>query len=196
MSQSLAAKTEQEDVARFGLWLYILSDVMLFASLFATFMILRHNVAGGPTSQEIFDPPFVLIQTIILLASSFTVALAVSAARYGRLRNMKVNLVATGVLGLAFLGMEIYEFSKLVHEGYSWHISAFLSSFFALVGTHGAHILVGLIWLTALYVLISRRGLNPDRQRKLGLFGLFWHFLDIVWIFIFTIVYMFGIGVA
>ena len=184
----IAVKQEQEEVVRFGLWLYILSDVMVFASLFATFMILRHNVAGGPTSQEIFDPQFVLLQTIVLLTSSFTVAMATAAARYGKLRDMKIYLLATGVLGATFLGLEIYEFSKLVSEGYSWQISAFLSSFFALVGTHGAHILVGLIWLTALYVLISRHGLNVDRQRKLGLFSLFWHFLDIVWIFIFTIV--------
>lgn len=192
----LAIKRDQEDTIRFSFWLYILSDIMIFASLFATFMILRHNVAGGPTSQDIFDPPFVLLQTLVLLTSSFTVAMAVAAAKYQKWRDMKVYLVATGLLGLTFLGLEIYEFAKLVGEGHSWQISAFLSSYFALVGTHGAHILVGLIWLTALYVLISRRGMNVDRQRKLGLFSLFWHFLDIVWIFIFTIVYMFGIGVA
>lgn len=192
----LASKVEQEEVVRFGFWLYILSDIMIFGSLFATFMILRHNVVGGPSGQEIFDPPFVLLQTIVLLTSSFTVAMAVAAARHGKMRDMKTYLIATGLLGATFLGLEIYEFVKMVSEGHSWQISAFLSSYFALVGTHGAHILVGLIWLAALYVLIARRGMNVDRQRKLGLFSLFWHFLDIVWIFIFTIVYMFGIGVA
>lgn len=189
-------KFEQEQTARLGFWLYILSDLMIFAALFATFMVLRHNVAGGPSGQDIFDPPFVLLQTIILLTSSFTIAMAVAAARHARWRDMKLYLISTGVLGATFLGLEIYEFVKLVSEGYTWQISAFLSSYFALVGTHGAHILIGLIWLVALYVLISRRGMNDDRQRKLGLFSLFWHFLDIVWIFIFTIVYMFGIGVS
>lgn len=195
MSQS-TSKIEQEEVVRFGFWLYILSDIMIFASLFATFMILRHNVVDGPSGQDIFDPPFVLLQTIVLLTSSFTVAMAVSAARHGKMRDMKTYLIATGLLGATFLGLEIYEFTKMISEGHSWQISAFLSSYFALVGTHGVHILIGLIWLVALYTLIARRGMNVDRQRKLGLFSLFWHFLDIVWIFIFTIVYMFGIGVA
>lgn len=195
MSDKLV-KLEQEQTVRFGFWLYILSDIMIFASLFATFMVLRHNVAGGPSGQDIFDPPFVLLQTLVLLTSSFTVAMAVAAARHDRWRDMKVYLLATGVLGATFLGLEIYEFVKLFSEGYTWHISAFLSSYFALVGTHGVHILIGLIWLVALYILISRRGMNVDTRRKLGLFSLFWHFLDIVWIFIFTIVYMFGIGVA
>lgn len=195
MSQEVS-KLEQEQTVRFGFWLYILSDIMIFASLFATFMVLRHNVAGGPSAQDIFDPPFVLLQTIVLLTSSFTVAMAVAAAKHSKWRDMKIYLISTGLLGASFLGLEIYEFVKLVGEGYTWQISAFLSSFFVLVGTHGAHILVGLIWLVSLYVVISRRGMNADRQRKLGLFSLFWHFLDIVWIFIFTIVYMFGIGVA
>lgn len=189
-------KVMQEQKARFGFWLYILSDLMIFAALFATFMILRHNLAGGPSGQDLFDPPFVLLQTIVLLTSSFTVAMATAAARHSQWRDMKLYMVATGALGAVFLGLEIYEFVKLVGEGHSWQVSAFLSSYFALVGTHGAHILVGLIWLSVLYVLIARRGMNDDRQRKLGLFSLFWHFLDIVWIFIFTIVYMFGIGVA
>ncbi len=188
------AHSEQEDTTRFGFWLFLLSDVMIFGALFATFMILRHNTASGPSSHEIIEPGFVLLQTIALLASSFAVAVALLAAKAGKLSEMRNFLYATFVLGAIFLGLEMMEFVKLVHEGHDWTTSAFLSIFFALVGTHGLHILIGLIWLAVWLGYYAKRGLNQHMMRRLGLFGLFWHFLDIVWIWIFTIVYMFGVG--
>lgn len=183
---------EREDTTRFGFWIYLLSDVMVFGALFATFMVLRHNTAGGATGADIVDPPYVLLQTVVLLGSSFTAAVALLAAKTGRLRDMKLYLWATFILGLLFLGLEIREFTVMVADGHSWRESAFLSSFFALVGTHGFHILMGLIWLAVWLGYYARRGLDGNMMRRLGLFVLFWHFLDIVWIWIFTIVYMFG----
>ena len=186
---------ERESTARFGFWLYLLSDVMIFGALFATFMILRGGTAGGPTDADIIEPFPVLLQTLALLASSFTVAVAILAARAGKLQTMKLYLWATFLLGATFLGLELAEFINLVGEGHSWRESAFLSSFFALVGTHGLHITIGLLWLVVWLAYYQKRGMNEGMQRRLGLFALFWHFLDIVWIWLFTIVYMFGVGV-
>lgn len=188
--------TERQSVEKLGFWIYVMSDIMLFGALFATFMVLRHSTAGGPSGRDLFDPSYVLIQTIALLASSFTAALALSAKKHGLVAQMKIQLVLTGILGLVFLGMELNEFRNLLIEGYSWQASAFLSSFFTLVGTHGLHITIGLLWLAVLIVLLYRRGLTNAFGRKLELFVIFWHFLDIVWIGIFTIVYMFGVGVS
>lgn len=185
---------EKTQTTKLGFWLYLLSDVMLFGALFATFMILRHNTAGGPSGADIFSPPYVLLQTMALLISSFTVAVAVLAAKHGKRRTVLRYLIATGIFGLIFLGMEIYEFAELIAEGHTWQTSAFLSSFFALVGTHGLHIIAGLIWLGVYIYTLNRRVMDEHMVRKLGLFGLFWHFLDLVWIWIFTIVYMFGVG--
>lgn len=193
---SRADKTSPQDVATFGFWLYLLSDVMIFGSLFATYIVLRGATAGGPSGADLFDPPYVLIQTLVLLTSSFTAAMALSAAKHGVLRDMKLYLWLTGLLGLTFLGLEINEFSNLVAEGATWSSSAFLSAFFTLVGTHGLHITIGLIWLGVLLWRIYKQGLTDHNHRKLSLFGLFWHFLDIVWIAIFTIVYMFGVGIT
>lgn len=185
---------EREEVSRFGFWLYLLSDVMIFGALFATFMVLRHNTAAGPSASDIIEPPYVLLQTIVLLASSFTVAVALLAAKTGQLRDMRRFLWATLLLGALFLGLELKEFAVMVADGHSWRESAFLSSFFALVGTHGIHILIGLIWLSVWLYYYAKRGLDKNMLRRLGLFALFWHFLDIVWIWVFTIVYMFGVA--
>lgn len=186
---------EREEATRLGFWIYLLSDVMLFGALFATFVILRHSTAGGPSGQDIFEPDYVLIQTMLLLASSFTCAIALSAAKHKKFKAMQYHLWVTWLLGAMFLVLEILEFSKLYLEGYSWQTSAFLSGFFALVGTHGLHILVGLTWLAVLIaVLRKKKTVDAHMMRRLGLFGLFWHFLDLVWIFIFTVVYMFGAG--
>ena len=186
------AMSEREDTARFGFWLYLLSDLMIFGALFAVYMILRGNTAGGPNIQDIVQPFPVLIQTIVLLTSSFTVAVAVLSARAGRLATMRRWLYATLLLGVTFLGIELYEFIHLVQAGESWRASAFLSSFFALVGTHGIHITIGLVWLIVWLVYYQLRGMSVHMLRRLGLFALFWHFLDIVWIWVFTIVYLFG----
>lgn len=176
-----------------GFWIYLMTDCMLFASLFATYAVLHGGTYGGVTSKDIFDPSFVLVETLILLTSSFTVGLAVLAARQGAKRQLLAWMVVTFVLGAAFLGMELSEFSKLVQDGHSWQSSAFLSAFFTLVATHGLHIMTGLIWIASMLVFVWRRGLSEHAVRKLTLLSMFWHFLDVVWIFIFTMVYLMGV---
>lgn len=185
-----------DDTTTFGFWVYLMTDCVLFASLFASYVVLRGNTFGGPGGAEIFSLPFVLIETLILLSSSFTCGLAILAAHSHKKTQVLGWLGLTFLLGLVFIGMEIGEFNNLVAEGHSWQGSAFLSAFFTLVGTHGLHIIVGLIWIVVMVGLILSRGLGRHVVRKLTLFSLFWHFLDIVWIFIFTIVYLMGaIGV-
>ncbi len=191
--QHAEAAREHENRAMFGFWTYLMTDLVLFASLFATYVVLRHNTAGGPTEAEIFSLPFVFVETMLLLTSSFVCGLAILAMRGGMKKRTLILLGITFLLGASFLAMEIYEFNHLIHEGYSWEVSGFLSAFFTLVGTHGLHIFFGLLWLSVLMVLVYRRGFTAHTQRGLSLFGLFWHFLDIVWIFIFTIVYLMGV---
>ncbi len=193
MSELVLEKQESDSKTIFGFWIYIMTDCVLFASLFATFTVLRHNTYGAASGQEIFSLPFVLAETLILLTSSFSCGIAILAARERNKSLMFKLLGLTFILGLAFLTLEIREFSHLYHEGLSWRRSAFLTSFFTLVGTHGAHITVGLIWLSALMAKIYRSDYFDGSLRKLTMFSLFWHFLDIVWIFIFTIVYLFGV---
>ncbi len=174
----------------FGFWLYLMTDLLMFAVLFATFIVLRDNTFGGPSGRELFNLQFVLSETLLLLSSSFTAGLALLAAKEGNKRQLIIWLCVTFLLGLSFLGLELTEFSTLINEGHTWEKSAFLSSFFTLVGTHGLHIAAGLLWLSVLLVKIFKDGVTSSMVRKLTLFGLFWHFLDIVWIFIFTIVYL------
>ena len=177
-----------------GFWIYLMTDCVLFASLFATFAVLRSGVWDGPSGAEIFNIPYVWTQTMLLLASSLTCGLAIIAARdHNRRKTLKL-LAVTGLLGLAFLGMEAYEFTKLVTEGYSWQRSGFLSAFFTLVGMHGLHITIGLIWLVDLTRRIWTKGSTATSLKRLTLFSYFWHFLDIIWIFIFTIVYLMGVS--
>jgi cytochrome o ubiquinol oxidase subunit 3 len=186
------AHEEQSNITTLGLWFYLMTDLVLFASLFATFMVLRHNTDGGPGGSEIFDMPFVLIETFVLLFSSLMCGLAFLSAKFQRRGAMLVYLALTIVLGAIFLGMELYEFSKLAGEGHSWAESAFLSSYFTLVGTHGLHISVGLLWALVLLVRLATKPMNDHVLRKLGLFAIFWHFLELVWIFIFSVVYLIG----
>jgi cytochrome o ubiquinol oxidase subunit 3 len=176
----------------FGFWVYLMTDCVLFASLFATFVVLRNNVYDGPQGAQIFSLPFVLTETIILLTSSFSAGLAILVARRGERQQALAWLGLTFVLGAAFLTLEIREFAHLVNEGNSWRRSGFLSAFFTLVSTHGAHITSGLVWMGVVWANIYRRGINPINIRRLTILSLFWHFLDIVWIFIFTIVYLMG----
>lgn len=186
------ASHHSDDTSMFGLWVYLMTDCILFASLFATFAVLRNSTYGGPSGAELFSLPFVLTETFILLTSSFTIGLALLAAHQ---KNKKLVLVWIGVtilLGAAFLSMELYEFKQLVYEGQSWRQNAFLSSFFTLLGTHGLHIVVGLVWSLVLVTQIIRRGLDGAIRRRLAMLGMFWHFLDVIWIFIFTIVYLLG----
>jgi cytochrome o ubiquinol oxidase subunit III len=185
--EHVAAKTN------FGFWMYLMTDCVLFATLFATYAVLRNNTYGGPGAADLFSLSFVLVETLILLISSLTSGLAVLAARALNKRLVLVWLGVTFLLGLAFVAMELHEFITLVHEGNSWQRSGFLSAFFTLVGTHGLHIMSGLIWIVVLASQISERGLTVHTGRRLGVFSLFWHFLDIVWIFIFTFVYLMGV---
>lgn len=183
---------DQDTKASLGFWIYLMTDCILFASLFAVFAVLRNSTAGGPSGNDIFELPFVLTETLILLTSSFTCGLGVLAANAGFTKQMLLWFGATFLLGLAFLGLEISEFNALVHDGNSWRSSAFLSSFFTLVGTHGLHIATGLLWMAVMLWKTIKSGLTPSNIKRLTLLGLFWHFLDIVWIFIFTIVYLMG----
>jgi cytochrome o ubiquinol oxidase subunit III len=176
-----------------GFWMYLMTDCLLFGALFATYAVLHNNTYGGPGSNELFDLSFVLIETMLLLASSYTCGLAVIAARKRNMNQVLILLGVTFLLGLGFLGMELNEFSKLASEGHSWTTSAFLSAFFTLVGTHGVHITIGLLWLTVIAVQLRKDGFTPGATRRLGLFSVFWHFLDVIWIFIFTIVYLMGV---
>ncbi|HUO56155.1 MAG TPA: cytochrome (ubi)quinol oxidase subunit III [Candidatus Paceibacterota bacterium] len=173
-----------------GFWIYLMTDFILFAGLFATFLVLRTNTVQGPTLNA--NLSFALVETILLLTSSFLAGMALLAARANSVRSLMTWLVLAGALGAAFIGMEISEFTRLVASGNGPTRSGFLSSYFTLVGTHGLHVTIGLLWLIALIISIAMRGLTRANMRKLVLWSLFWHFLDIVWIFIFTIVYLMG----
>ncbi len=185
-------RTHDDSATTLGFWLYLMTDLMLFAALFASFMVLRNGTAGGASARELFDMNLVLTETMVLLASSLFCGLAWLAYRHGKRVDFVMYIVATLVAGAVFLGIELTEFATLVGDGHGWQRSAFLSSYFALVGTHGLHIAVGLVWGIVLGVTVLCRGMNASMLRRFGLFSLFWHFLDIVWIFIFTIVYVIG----
>lgn len=185
----------EEEVSKkvtFGFWIYIMSDCILFSMLFAAYAVLHNNTFGGPSGKELFDMPYVLIETFILLTSSFTYGLVMLSAHKGKKNLTLAWLVVTFLLGLSFVGMEVSEFHHLIAEGHGPNTSAFLSSFFTLVGTHGLHVTCGLIWMIVLMFQISKHGLMSISVRKLSCLSLFWHFLDIVWIFVFTIVYLMG----
>lgn len=193
MSDVAPAEVDHDSKTYLGFWVYLMTDCVLFASLFATYAVLHANTNGGEGAAQLFDLNFVLLETLILLASSFFAGMALLFARAKDTSRALLLYGLVFVLGAAFLALEISEFRHLVLEGNSWRQSAFLSSFFTLVGTHGLHITVGLLWLATLAVRIVRRGLGKATLRQLTLFGMFWHFLDVVWIFIFTVVYLFGV---
>lgn len=174
----------------FGFWVYLMTDCILFSTLFAAYAVLHNGTFGGPTARELFSFPYALTETGILLTSSFASGLARIAAHENKKNAVLAWFCFVFVLGAAFLAMEINEFSNLVREGSSWQRSAFLSSFFTLVGTHGLHITAGLLWMVVLAVQILRHGIPSVILTRLTCFTLFWHFLDVVWIFIFTVVYL------
>jgi cytochrome o ubiquinol oxidase subunit 3 len=196
MSGTHVVEHGQESVAEsktvFGFWIYLMTDCVLFATLFATFAVLRNNTYGGPSGQDIFSLPFVLTETFILLTSSFTAGLGLLAAYRGDKKQVVTFFAITFLLGLSFLGLELKEFSHLVNEGNSWRRSGFLSAFFTLVGTHGLHITSGLIWMAVLIPKVYKKGISNTSLKRLTMLSLFWHFLDVIWIFIFTIVYLIG----
>jgi cytochrome o ubiquinol oxidase subunit III len=177
----------------FGFWVYLMTDCVLFASLFAVYAVLHDSTFGGPSGQQLFDMHSVLSETLILLTSSFTCGLAMLAAQARQQKRVIFWLGVTMALGLAFLALEVTEFHHLDMTGNSWRRSGFLSAFFTLVGTHGLHITVGLLWMLVLGIQIGRKGLTRHTLRRLTMLSMFWHFLDLIWIFIFTIVYLMGV---
>lgn len=193
---SAATKAEEKELLNrtsIGFWVYLMTDCMVFGSLFVTFMVLRGGTADGPSGREIYDMPVVLAETIILLTSSLTAGIALLGLKAKRIPQLVWGLIFTYILGVAFLTIEITEFANLIADGHGPSTSAFLSAFFTLVGTHGFHIFIGLLWLLTLLMVLARKGLTAKLTRQFILFGMFWHFLDLIWIFIFTIVYLMGV---
>ena len=175
-----------------GFWLYLMSDCLLFSILFATYGVLGTNYAAGPAPKDLFDLWTVALNTTMLLLSSITYGFAMLAASAGRKEATQVWLVVTALFGMAFVGIELNEFAHMISEGATPQRSAFLSSFFALVSMHGLHVSFGIIWIFTSLVQVQMHGLIPANMRRLMCLSLFWHFLDIVWIGVFTFVYLMG----
>jgi cytochrome o ubiquinol oxidase subunit 3 len=176
-----------------GFWLYLMSDCLVFACLFAVHGVLGRSYAAGPSGADLFELPLVAVNTSMLLLSSITYGFAMLEMRGKRVRATLAWLAVTGLLGAAFIGLELYEFTHLIHEGAGPQRSAFLSSFFTLVGTHGLHVTFGIVWLITLMVQVSKHGLIPENKRRLMCLSMFWHFLDVVWVGVFTFVYLMGV---
>lgn len=181
-------------VVAFGFWIFLLSDIVMFAAFFAANAVLQTATAGGPTGRDLFDPSSIAIETACLLASSFTCGLAAVATNARSQLWTQAGLLATGLLGFAFLLLEGQDFAGMIAEGAGPQRSAFLSSFFAVVGCHGAHVSVGLLWLGTMMAQVYVKGFRPEILRRLVCFNLFWHVLDIIWVALFTIVYLIGEG--
>ena len=179
-------------VVPYGFWLFVLSDMVLFSALFATYGTLVHATDGGPGTNELFNRTLVAVETMALLLSSFVCGLAMIAAKRRNVAFVQMWLVLTGLLGLVFLSIEITEFAGMIAEGAGPRRSAFLSSFFTLVGCHGVHVTAGLLWLGTMMAQIWAKGFEPHIMRRLLCFSIFWHALDIIWVAIFTIVYLIG----
>jgi len=176
-----------------GFWIYLMSDCLIFACLFATYAVVGRNYAAGPSGADLFDLNLVALNTAMLLLSSITYGFAMLAAQKKHLNATLGWLVVTGLFGLAFLALELYEFNHLIHLGAVPQRSAFLSAFFTLVGTHGLHVTFGVIWLVTLLFQLNRHGLIPENRRRLMCLSMFWHFLDLIWIAVFTFVYLMGV---
>jgi cytochrome o ubiquinol oxidase subunit 3 len=176
-----------------GFWLYIMSDCLIFAILFATYGVLSGNYAAGPAPKDLFELSTVAVNTSMLLMSSITYGFAIISMQEGKQRSMLMWLALTGLFGLAFIGIELHEFHELIEQGATPQRSAFLSAFFTLVGTHGLHVTFGLVWLVTLMVQVAKFGLTAANQRRLMCLSLFWHFLDVIWIGVFTFVYLLGV---
>jgi cytochrome aa3-600 menaquinol oxidase subunit 3 len=189
----LEYQTEQNRMNILGFWIFLGAEIVLFATLFGVYGVLGERYAGGPTQQDIFIVKDVMIQTFLLLTSSFTMGIAIHEMRRRNIKGMLTWMAFTLLLGGGFLFMEVREFMHYVHEGATMQTSAFLSSFFVLLGTHGLHVTIGIGWAILLMIQILQRGLTPITARKTFIFGLYWHFLDVVWIFIFTFVYLKGL---
>ncbi|NHM32680.1 cytochrome aa3 quinol oxidase subunit III [Neobacillus terrae] len=189
-SLPLEYQTEQSRLNILGFWIFLGAEIVLFATLFATYSVLKARYAGGPTPNDLFEIKGILTETILLLTSSFTCGLAIFEMRRNNRNGLVAWMIVTLLLGAGFVFMEITEFINYVHEGATMQTSAFLSSFFVLLGTHGLHVSMGIGWATMIIIQLIRRGLTPTTARKTFIIGLYWHFLDVVWIFIFTFVYL------
>ncbi len=175
-----------------GFWMYLMSDCLIFAILFAVYAVLGGNYAAGPAPKDLFDLPLVAVNTSMLLFSSITYGFAMLAMYRNKVAQTQVWLAVTGLFGLCFLGIELYEFAHMIHLGATPQRSGFLSAFFILVGTHGLHVTFGIIWLITLMIQVGQKGLIQANKRRLMCLSLFWHFLDVIWIGVFTFVYLFG----
>ena len=182
-----------ENGTSLGFWLYLMSDCLIFATLFATYAVVGRNYAAGPSGADLFDLKLVAINTGFLLFSSITYGFAMLEMEKKKVKTTLIWLGVTGLFGLAFLAVEIYEFYHLIAEGAGPQRSAFLSAFFALVGTHGLHVTFGVIWLVTLMVQVGKHGLIPANKRRLMCLSMFWHFLDVIWIGVFSFVYLMGV---
>lgn len=175
-----------------GFWLFLGGETVLFGTLFAAYLTLRNEINGGVAGNELFSFGLVALATALLLTSSLTSVFALQAMHAHNKKALINWLIATMVLGLAFLGLEIYEFVHYANEGHTFSASAFSTSFYTLVGFHGAHVAFGLLWAASVLYQVSKRGLNTTTAPKVYLFGMYWHFIDVVWVFIFTVVYLMG----
>ena len=189
----LAEEPHVENGTALGFWLYLMSDCLIFASLVATYGVLGRNYAGGAGGAELFDLGLVAINTALLLLSSITFGFAMLAKQKGSVRGTMSWLVVTALFGLGFIGIELYEFAHLIHVGAGPQSNAAMSAFFALVGTHGLHVSFGLIWLVVLLIQLKQHGLTRENKRRLMCLSMFWHFLDVVWIGVFSFVYLIGV---
>jgi cytochrome o ubiquinol oxidase subunit 3 len=189
----LTEEHHPENSTNLGFWLYLMSDCLIFAVLFATHAVLGRSYAAGPSPADLFDLPLVAVNTSMLLFSSITYGFAMLEMEKNNKRNVLIWLAVTGLFGAAFVGLELSEFAELIREGAGPSRSAFLSSFFTLVGTHGLHVTSGIIWMITLMVQVSMHGLIPANRRRLMCLSMFWHFLDVVWIGVFSFVYLIGV---
>ncbi|GGY35046.1 cytochrome o ubiquinol oxidase subunit III [Pseudoduganella albidiflava] len=192
-SRYLVREHHPENGTMLGFWIYLMSDCLIFACLFATYAVLGRNFAGGPGGAELFDLKLIALNTAFLLFSSITYGFAMLQAKVRNKAGTLLWLGITGIFGLLFLAVEIYEFHHLIHLGAGPQRSGFLTAFFALVGTHGLHVTFGAIWLVTLMFQINKHGLIPENLRRLNCLSLFWHFLDVIWIGVFTFVYLMGV---
>lgn len=187
------AATSADTAVNFGFWVYLMSDVIIFAMLFIGYVQLSTHHAGGPTGKELFELRLIFVETLVLLVSSFTFGLATLALKRDEKGRIMLWLAVTFVLGACFIGLELHEFIGLINEGASYTRSAFLSAFFALVGTHGAHVAFGLIWIVVMFGQLAVKGVTAPVASRLTRLSLFWHFLDLIWIAVFSTVYIAGV---
>ncbi|SFB22077.1 cytochrome aa3 quinol oxidase subunit 3 [Lentibacillus halodurans] len=194
-AKPLEYQTKEGQLNILGFWIFLAAEIVLFSTLFATYAVLFNRTADAPPPAELFEPGTVLVMTFILLTSSFTCGIAIHGMRRGSVKGLMTWLIITLILGLSFLGFEIYEFVHYAGEGATLQSSAFWSAFYILAGTHGVHVTLGIGWATLLLVQLAQRGITSVTSRKVFIIGLYWHFLDVIWIFIFTGVYLIGMVV-